>query len=321
MAVRKSGDRWIVEFMQRGVRIFRRLPAGRTKADAQQLESKLRGQIFNAVDLGKLPDPLLSKVIDEWLETRRDSKAAKQTKSHVNRVKAGLDRHCLSDIATPELYRVVVHGLAPGTANRRLCVLKAVAKYAYQKGYIAENLSPKIQLLPEKKYQRREVDMGAIQALMDAATTPRARALIAFSAYTGMRLGEVLKLTPKDAVGGFLRLRDTKSGEDREVPIPPELEPHLKQLPFKGGWRNVYRGWLSARKRAGLTLRYHDLRHMAVTAMVNAGKSPLVIADLVGHKSLQTTRKYSHPSREAKRDALGAITAGLHQGAKKKARK
>src|SRR5688572_3543114 len=97
MAVRKSGDRWIVEFMQRGVRIFRRLPAGRTKADAQQLESKLRGQIFNAVDLGKLPDPLLSKVIDEWLETRRASKAKKQTESHANAVKRAVGSLCLSE--------------------------------------------------------------------------------------------------------------------------------------------------------------------------------------------------------------------------------
>jgi integrase len=321
LAVRKNGDRWVIEFMQRGVRIFRRLPAGRTKHDAQQLESKLRGQIFNAVDLGKLPDPLLSKVIDEWLETKRDTKAAKQTRSHADAVKRTVGGFGLSESARAGEAIRAQSLLSAGTRNRRLCILKAVAKYSYQRGYIPENLSPKIQLLPEKKYQRRELDTSAIQALLDAATTPRARALIAFSAYTGMRLGEVLKLTPKDAVGGFLRLRDTKSGEDRDVPVPPELEPHLKQLPFGAGWRNVYRGWLSARKRAGLTLRYHDLRHMAITAMVNAGKSPLVIADVAGHKSLQTTRKYSHPSMEAKRDALGAITAGLHQKAKKKARK
>ena len=236
-------------------------------------------------------------------------------------VREAVEGMVLSDVVAAAERVRARNALAPGTRNRRLCILKAVAKYAYEKGYIAENLSPKIKLLPERKYQRREVDPAVITALMDAATTPRARALIAFSAYTGMRLGEVLKLTPKDAVGGFLRLRDTKSGEDREVPIPPELEPHLKQLPFTGGWRNVYRGWLSARKRAGLTLRYHDLRHMAITAMVNAGKSPLVIADVAGHKSLQTTRKYSHPSMEAKRDALGAITSGLHQGGKKKAGK
>ena len=162
--------------------------------------------------------------------------------------------------------------------------------------------------------------MGAIPALMDAATTPRARALIAFAAYTGMRLGEVLKLTPQDVVGGFIRVRDAKTG-DRDIPIPRELKPHLGALPFKGNWRNIYRGWLSARKRAGLTLRYHDLRHMAATAMAEAGNHPIVIADVLGHKSLQTTRKYTHPSLEAKAKALRAIPSGLHRAGKKKAQK
>src|ERR1043165_9591919 len=99
MAVRKRGDRWVVEFMQRGVRIYRRLPPGRTKADAQQLESKLRGQVFNAVDLGKLPDPLLSKVIDEWLETKRGSKAAKATANHAAAVRGCVEGFPLSQLA------------------------------------------------------------------------------------------------------------------------------------------------------------------------------------------------------------------------------
>lgn len=309
--------------MQRGVRIFRRLPEGRTKADAQQLESRLRGQIFNAVDLGKLPDPLLSKAIDEWLDRKvKGRKAERQTRNHARAVTAAIDGDAtLSGIARCGNRLVALWGhLSPSTINRRLCVLKAVAKYAFHQGYAQENHSAKIQLLPEKQYQRREVDMGAIQALMDAATTPRARALIAFSAYTGMRFGEILKLTPQDIVGGVIRIRDAKTG-DRDIPVPDALKPHLGQIPFSGGWRNIYRGWLSARKRAKLSLRYHDLRHMAATAMAEAQHHPIIIADVLGHKSLQTTRKYTHPSLEAKRQALGAITSGLHQGGKKKARR
>lgn len=328
MAVRKNGDRWVVEFMQRGVRVFRRLPAGRTKGDAQQLESKLRGQVFNAVDLGKLPDPLLSKVIDEWLETRRGAKAEKQTRSHALAVSA-VDRNESNDgfrlsdavsLAQAIKRRGAGSGHAASTINRRLCVLKAAAKYAFQKGYTPENLSAKIQLLPEKSYQRRELDPQAIQALLNAATTARARALIAFAAFTGMRLGEILKLTPQDVVGGFIRVRDAKTG-DRDIPIPGELKPHLGALPFKGNWRNVYRGWLSARRRAKVNMRFHDLRHLAATAMAEKGHHPIIIADILGHKSLQTTRKYTHPSLEAKAKAMKAITSGLHQGKKKGAKK
>ena len=129
-----------------------------------------------------------------------------------------------------------------------------------------------------------------IDRLLEAATTPRAKALIAGAAYTGMRLSEVLRIDPKDIEGDALRVLG-KNGEERLVPIPDQLRPYLSEFPMKAGWRNVYRGFLSARKRAGLEIRFHDLRHLAATLMAEAGHHPLVIADVLGHKSLQTTRK------------------------------
>lgn len=323
MAVRKSGDRWVVEFMFRGVRVFRRLPVGVGKQEAQALESKLRAEIFNAVDLGKLPDPPLVGVIDEWIKSGVGKKSYKATRSHANQVGAIAKGVGLSAIPTVanDVRALGEGGLSSGTVNRRLCVLKAVAKYAYQKGYIRENLSGKIQLLPEKGYTRREVTPEQVEAVIRAASTPRARALIAFAAYTGMRLGEIVKLKPANVLGGSIRVLDAKNGEDREVPILPQLKPHLKALPFDANWRNVYRGWERARKAAGVGMRFHDLRHFAATQMANAGVNPLVMADILGHKSLQTTRKYTHPSLKAKADALKAITSGLQQTRKKKARK
>jgi integrase len=299
VAVRKSGDRWIVEFMFRGVRVFRRLPAGRNKGDAQQVEARLRNQIFDSVDLGRLPDPLLSKVIDEWLETKRHSKAAAHTRGHAGLVRAAVEGLRFSDmgVAADGLRGRV--DLAPATRNRRLCILKAVAKYAYQKGYAKENLSAKITLLPERQYTRRDITADKVSAVLSAASTPRARALIAFAAYTGMRLGEILKLTPQDVVGGFIRVRDPKNGQDRDVPIPTPLKPHLGALPFKGNWRNVYRGWIAARKRAGVDMRFHDLRHHAATAMAE-GRDTILLMDVMGWKSVQTARRYVHPSMAAK---------------------
>ncbi len=328
MAVRKNGDRWIVEFMFRGIRHFHRLPRGRTKADAQALESKLRGQIFDAVVLGKLPDPLLEKLINEWLETKKDSKAEKQTRSHAAAVGRAIHAYAgsrvLSGIAGLRNH-VIQHGnkngtLAAGTVNRRLSILKAVAKYAYQKGYCQENLSGKIQLLPEKSYTRREIDVGVLDRLMDAANTPRARALIAFGAFTGMRLGEVLKLKPEDVVGGSIHVVDPKNGEDRFIPIPKVLEPHLAALPFSANWRNVYRGWESAKKRAGLKMRYHDLRHIAATTMAEAG-DPIILMSVMGWKSVQTARRYIHPSLEAKAKLMGRITSKIHKARRNKDRK
>jgi integrase len=324
VAVRKSGDRWIIEFMFRGERIFRRLPKGQGKQQAQALESKLRSQIFDAVDLGKLPDPLLSKVIQEWAKGKDD-----KAQSHINAVLQSIPATArLSEVGSVRDSLISRWpDLAPGTINRRLSVLKASAKFAFRRKWTKTNLSAEVALLPEPKYIRREVTPEMAQELIRNASTPRAKALIAGSAYTGMRLSEVLRFDPKrDIQEGAIRVRDNAAGyEDRLIPILPELVPHLKQFPMdKTGWRNVYRGFERAREKAGLEIRYHDLRHMAASAMINAGFPDRVVADILGHKTTQTTRKYTHPSLETKRKALGSITAGLHQAgrkSKKKARK
>jgi integrase len=158
--------------------------------------------------------------------------------------------------------------------------------------------------------------------LIQHASTPRAKALIALSAYTGLRLGEVLKLTPADVQGGVIVVRDAKNGTDRTIPVLPELRPHLKELPFQAGWRNVYRGFLAARKRAKLDIRYHDLRHMVASALARSGADLRLSMDLMGHKSIETHRRYVHTDLAQKRKALRrAIPIKIPSGSRAKAKK
>lgn len=318
MAVRTKGGRHVVEFMFRGLRVFKRLPAGRTKEEARLLEAKLRSDLFSAVELGKLPDPPLKSVIQEWARGK-DAKA----QSHVNAVTGQLDSEPLTQVAAVRDRLVALWGhLAPGTVNRRLSVLKGSAKYAFRKKWTKANLSAEVELLPEPKYLRREVSPDMAQALIRNASTKRAKALIAGSAYTGMRLSEVLRFNPKaDIQDGAIRVLG-KNGDERWVPLLEDLEPYLDQFPMdRVNWRNVYRGFEQARRKAGLKIRYHDLRHMVGTAMANDKVPDRVIADILGHKSTQTTRRYTHPSNAAKKKALGAVTAGLQRGKKNGAKK
>ena len=309
MSVRKVNGRWLVEFQQSGSRVFRRLPPTGTKAQAVALETRIRQSLIDQKILGKVPDVTIERAINAWLaEAVAGRKSESATRSHA----AAVSRSVAEPMAGVSLSRLhaiagavaATPSLAAGTINRRLCILKAVAKFAWRKGWTQENLSAKIQLLPEKKYQRREVTPDMARLLIEKASTPRAKALIAFSAYTGLRLGEVLKLKPESVRNGALHLTDTKNGSNRVVPILPGLEPHLSQLPFGAGWRNVYRGWERARKKAKLSIRYHDLRHMVGTALHEAGEGQRTIMDILGHKSVQTSARYIHPSQETNRAAL-----------------
>ena len=327
MAVRKLRGRYAVEFELRGHRVFRRLPTGATKEQATELEARLRREIIDQSILGKRPNVSLKFAIESWLaEVVAGKKSAKQTGSHAAAVQRGMGDERISDAPIFGMAIREESILSAGTRNRRLCILKAVAKFAWLKGWTEENLSGKIQLLPEPKYHRREVTLDDARKLIQRASTPRAKALIALSAYTGLRLGEVLKLQPEDVKGGVIIARDTKNGTDRIIPILPELKPHLKQIPFDAGWRNVYRGFESARKRAKLDIRYHDLRHMVASAVANSGGSQALAMKLLGHKSEQTHQRYIHPEVEAMRKMLGKAlspskTRRSHQGRPGKSKK
>lgn len=318
--------RYAVEFEVRGSRIFRRLPPGATKEQASQLETRLRHDYIDQAVIGKRPNVTLEHAINTWLaEAVTGRKSEKATRSHAACALArpiGADAGPMGLRDIPAAAESIRESgwLAASTKNRRLCVLKAVAKFAWRKGWTEENLSSRIQLLPEKKYERREVTPAMAAALIDKASSARAKAFIALSAYTGLRLGEVLKLRPEDVKGGVIIARDTKNGTDRIVPILAELKPHLAQLPFKAGWRNVYRGFESARKRAKLDIRYHDLRHMVASALARSQADLRLSMDIMGHKSVETHRRYVHTDMDARRAALEKALKPIRAPIRKRAK-
>jgi integrase len=318
----KGRRRYAVEFELKGDRIFRRLPAGASKAQATELETRLRGEAIDGL-IGRYPNVSLATAIDSWLaDSVARQKASGATGSHAAQVKRllGGDESIAEIPGVAERIRAM-DALAPATRNRRLCILKATAKYAYRQAWTGENYGSRVALLPEKKYQRREVTPDMARALIAAATTKRAKALIALSAYTGLRLGEVVKLRRENIHGDVLHILDTKNGTDRIIPILAPLKPHLSEIPFTAGWRNVYRGFLRARERSGLDVRYHDLRHMVGTALHDSGADLRRIAGILGHKSLQTSARYTHPSEAANRAALERALLPPSKSHQKRSRK
>ena len=66
----------------------------------------------------------------------------------------------------------------------------------------------------------------------------------------------------------------------------------------RGGQRQPYQyhsAWQAAVRRAGIqNLRFHDLRHEAVSRFVEAGLGDQEVAAISGHKSMQMLKRYTH---------------------------
>ncbi len=76
------------------------------------------------------------------------------------------------------------------------------------------------------------------------------------------------------------------------------------------GWRTA---WQSLTKEAGLAgLRFHDLRHQAITELCENGLSDMTIMGIAGHVSREMLQHYSHIRLEAKRKALDGLETQSH---------
>ena len=81
-----------------------------------------------------------------------------------------------------------------------------------------------------------------------------------------------------------------------------------------GRWKEV---WESAKIRAGIQCRFHDLRHTGCTRMLEAGVSFSVVATIMGWSASTTVRmskRYGHMGQSAQRRAVDALCEPVSEG-------
>ena len=217
----------------------------------------------------------------------------------------------LDDFKPADIYRFSDHlqdeGLSDNTINHYFAAISSVFKHGVEMELITH--APKIKWF--------KVRSGRPRFLSDAEITKLDRFLsnhpnnwmahfVTISLNTGMRLGEILKITPDDVSqtddGWWVELRDTKNGDDRSVPLNKQAFEALKALdlePVKHySHRRFYNTWAEARRaiaKNDVHFVFHILRHTAATNMANNLRVPSnLIAMMLGHRSERTTAKYVH---------------------------
>jgi integrase len=155
--------------------------------------------------------------------------------------------------------------------------------------------------------------------------------------HTGMRKGEILNLKWGNIRNGFIYLEKTKTNERRETPINKDLRAILdeikraqKAISEKANVRPLEhvkkltsdyvftyaRRHIGRIDRAHNTVctkaeiedfRFHDLRHTFASHLVMKGAKLKEVQELLGHKSIEMTMRYSHLSPEHKKNAVNLL--------------
>lgn len=82
-------------------------------------------------------------------------------------------------------------------------------------------------------------------------------------------------------------------------------------VPRKTLISKIRRDWRRAVKNSGIAkVRFHDLRHTALTRLVLTGTDLRTVKDIAGHSSLKTTQRYLHSSDKLQQAAVERLSSG-----------
>ncbi len=308
----------------------------------ENAEKKLINRRKEAME-GLRPEPVLKAMgleglFDEYLKHMSHQRGVRTKRLHV--------QHFIRLLGNPPIHTLTVkvveeyrekrrtEGVGPATINKELATLKhaltkAVVWKMVQK-HIREDL---------KAVQKDKEPPGRLRYLADHQEADRLiqacrgafRSLVITALHTGMRRTEILTLmwSHVNLTQGVIRLTDTKNGEAREIPIDETVRSVLAGLRTRidvpwvfhdeagHKFKDTRKRFEAACKRMGLLdFRFHDLRHTFASWLVMAGVPLATVSQLLGHKSLAMTMRYSHLSPQHKAEAVCSLDKNLTIGAK-----
>jgi len=225
----------------------------------------------------------------------------------------------LEEITREDLGAWIEHGqdkgLKASTVKMRLRTLNAFLRYLIERDLIRPEVLSRRMIIKVPDSLPRAIDPEDVRHLISVIDTIRDRAMIVVLLRTGMRIGELLNTlvsevnlkerkieiyeAEKTRIGRVVYLSDDAIGALKAW--LKERDPHKAYL-FYGQGRHMLT-YPAARAmfvkylgRAGLSHKgysLHCLRHTCATELLNAGMRLECVQQLLGHSSIEMTRRYA----------------------------
>jgi integrase len=234
--------------------------------------------------------------------------------------------------------------LSVSSANGAVKVVRMALKDAQAHSLVTANVAVGVRPIKsaDGSGRRRPFTLKEIKRVLRVASDEW-RGIVLFGLYSGQRLGDIARLTWAniDLSRGELALVSRKTKRRLQIPIAAPLQNFLlgmdagedpRQPLFPKAFAAKRTGSLSNQFHvimadAGLVeprshrstgkgrdsrrtfneLSFHALRHTATSLFKNAGVSPAVVMDLIGHDSPAISAHYTHIEESAKRRAVDLL--------------
>ena len=218
-------------------------------------------------------------------------------------------------IEEEDFRRYLTYLAADRRVSRSAFNQNVAAARRFFKGLLKRDWDPEILAYQPPQFRLPvALSVDEVRRLLAVVESPRNRALIELAYGAGLRLGEILRLKVPDIDSQrmLIRVVQGKGRKDRYVMLSPTLLETLRLY-----WRTAKpRDWLfpgvppgqplsptgpqrmialaRAKARLEKKVSFHTLRHSFATHLLERNTNVRVIQALLGHRSLQTTERYTH---------------------------
>jgi integrase len=334
----KGKGTWIVEFRLRGHYVKQAIPEARTRAEAEQAQTKIKRDIFDDKYNRAAGNKDFTEFVDEvfvpWAKASKRSWQGDEERARpLKEFFAGkrlreITPMLIEQLKQQRLKTKTLHkrDRSPATVNRELQVLSKVFAMAYDNGLVETNPMRRVHKFREGPARERYLTDEEERRLLEVLVGRRAhiRSIVVVALQTGMRQGEILGLKwgHVDFDQETIYVAHTKTGRPRRIPMSKLVEVELRSLKqdatrdehvfsyHRTGLKlTTFRHtWERACKQARISgLRFHDLRHTFATRLRAKGVHEMDIMSLLGHTTLQMTSRYTHAMPQNLRNAVDSL--------------
>jgi len=332
MGIYKKGNNWYVDYYLKGRR--KRKKVGPSKKLAEQVLKDIQVKIAKGEYLGVFEEEkvLFTDFAQRYLAYSRTNKALTSYKRDLVSSKSLIpvfgEKYLFEIIPQMvEEYKAkrLQEGVTPATVNRELSFLRHLFNKAIEWSYLTRNPLQGVKLLKEPpgrtRYLKTE-EIGRLLEVIDSFSNDirsYLKPIVLIALNTGLRKREILRLKWRDIdlVKKKITVTITKTNEIRTVPMNESLYQELKKMSQdqeseyifcnKKGvpYGNVRKSFDRALKIAGIdNFRFHDLRHTFASQLVINGCDIRTVQQLMGHKDIKMTMRYSHLSKSHLQEAV-----------------
>lgn len=252
---------------------------------------------------GVRPSKTLSDCVTEYRKIAETHKGSQSENSRLNHLEKALGDYTLEKLTPARLAKYRddrLKEVAATSVRREMIILSAMFEIAVNEWqWMPVNPLKTVRKPSPAPARRRGITQAEIDAILanlePMRTGKQVSAMFLLSLETGMRLGELLSLSWDDVSDKYVRLRETKNGDVRHVPLSQKARDIIasrRDIDPDSVFTLSNAQASKAFQRASINdVHFHDSRGEAITRM-SKKLDVMQLAKVIGHRDLKSLLIY-----------------------------